>query len=81
MRQVDERKDFVLTRGGLADALSRRIRKKCVVTTNCEKSAEAIVPRKKLGKGRTIVSPYETDEGGQHYESRISKQLELPAEG
>ena len=28
MRQVDEAKDFVLTRGGLSGALSRRIRKK-----------------------------------------------------
>ena len=28
MRQVDEGKDFVLTRGGLADASSRCIRKK-----------------------------------------------------
>ena len=34
----------------------RRI-KKCVVTTNCEKSAEVIVPEKKSGKDRTIVSP------------------------
>ena len=58
MRQVDEGKDFVLTRGGLSGALSRRIRKKCVVTTNWEKSAEAIVPWKKTGKGRTIVSPH-----------------------
>lgn len=46
-------KECVSTRGGLADALSRRIReKKCAVTTNCKKSAEAIVPHtKKSGKG------------------------------
>jgi hypothetical protein len=31
--------------------------KKSVVTTNCKKSAEVIVPReKKLGKDRTIIS-------------------------
>ena len=51
MRQVDEVKDFVLTRGGLSGAFSRRIRKKCVVTTNCEKSAEAIVPGEKNREG------------------------------
>ena len=35
------------TRGGLADAFGVDIFEKCVVTTNCEKSAEAIVPGKK----------------------------------
>ena len=38
MRQAGDGKDFALTRGDLTDA------KKCAVTTNCEKSAEAIVP-------------------------------------
>ena len=46
MQQIYEVKVVTLTRGGLADG------KKLVVTTNCKKSAEAIVPRgKKLGKG------------------------------
>ena len=42
-------KECVSTRGGLTGASG----KKCVVTTNCEKSAEAIVPegKKKSGKG------------------------------
>ena len=46
MQQIYEVKVVTLTRGGLADE------KNTVVTTNCKKSAEAIVPReKKLGKG------------------------------
>ena len=40
-------KERVSTRGGLADAFGEDIFEKCVVTTNCEKSAEAIVPGKK----------------------------------
>ena len=40
-------KECVSTRGGLAGASSRHIQKKRVVTTNCQKSAEAIVPGKK----------------------------------
>ena len=43
------------TRGGLTGVLSRHIRKKCVVTTNCEKSAEVIVPGEKTS-GRTEQS-------------------------
>ena len=46
MQQIYEVKAVTLTRGGLADE-----GKKLVVITNCKKSAEAIVPRKKLGKG------------------------------
>ena len=45
MQQIYEVKVVTLTRGDLADE------EKIVVTTNCKKSAEAIVPRKKLGKG------------------------------
>ena len=44
-------KECVSTRGGLAGASSRHIqKKKRVVTTNCQKSAEAIVPGKKPGR-------------------------------
>ena len=39
MQQIYEVKVVTLTRGGLADE-----EKKLVVTTNCKKSAEAIVP-------------------------------------
>ena len=47
MQQIYEVKVVTLTRGGLADE-----GKKLVVTMNCKKSAEAIVPSgKKLGKG------------------------------
>ena len=47
MQQIYEVKVVMLTRGGLADEGEN-----FVVTTNCKKSAEAIVPRKKnLGKG------------------------------
>ena len=47
MQQIYEVKVVTLTRGDLADE-----GKKLVVTTNCKKSAEAIVPSgKKLGKG------------------------------
>ena len=42
MQQIYEVTVVTLTRGGLADE-----KKKLVVTTNCKKSAEAIVPRKK----------------------------------
>ena len=52
MQQIYEAKVVTLTRGGLADG-----KKTSVVTTNCKKSAEVIVPRgKKLGKDRTIIS-------------------------
>ena len=54
MQQIYEVKVITLTRGGLAGG------KKffSVVTTNCKKSAEVIVPRKKFffGKDRTIIS-------------------------
>ena len=49
MQQIYEVKVVTLTRGGLADG------KKTVVTTNCKKSAEVIVPRKK-NLGRTEQS-------------------------
>ena len=47
MQQIYEVKVVTLTRGGLADE-----EKKLVVTTNCKKSAEAIVPRKKTWEGQ-----------------------------
>ena len=48
MQQIYEVTVVTLTRGGLADGEKK---KKLVVTTNCKKSAEAIVPRKKnLGR-------------------------------
>ena len=56
--------------------------KKCVVTTNCKKSAKAIVPGEKT-PGRTeqsIVLSTEA-EGGQHGESRILPGGRLPAKG
>jgi hypothetical protein len=43
MWQAHEAKVTALTRGGLTSR--RKQSKKPVVTTNCEKSAEAIVPR------------------------------------
>ena len=43
MQQIYEVKVVTLTRGGLAD----EEKKKLVVTTNCKKSAEAIVPSEK----------------------------------
>jgi hypothetical protein len=48
MWQVREAKVIVLTRGGLTGGRKRNM--KPIVTTNCEKSAEAIVPAK-AGKG------------------------------
>ena len=39
------------TRGGLADAL----KKKCAVTTNRKKSAEAVVPWKKTGRAEQSI--------------------------
>ena len=52
MQQIYEVKVITLTRGGLAGGII------FVVTTNCKKSAEVIVPRKKkfFGKDRTIIS-------------------------
>ena len=41
MWQIDGEKDCVLTRGGLTDGETLR---NPVVITNCEKSAEVIVP-------------------------------------
>ena len=46
MQQIYEVKVVVLTRGDLADE-----GKKLAVTTNCKKSAEAIVPREKTWEG------------------------------
>ena len=57
MGQVDGEKERVSTRGDLASEVKENIQKTGAVTTNCEKSAEAIVPGKKNGKGRTIVNP------------------------
>lgn len=53
MQQIYEVKVITLTRGGLAGGII------FVVTTNCKKSAEVIVPREKnffFGKDRTIIS-------------------------
>ena len=44
MWQIDERKEYALTRGGLIDEL--------VVTTNYEKSADVIVLEKNFFLGR-----------------------------
>ena len=50
------------------------------VTTNCKKSAEAIVSEIFFnGKGRTNVSPKYRPEGGRRDESRKSWKRELPA--
>ena len=58
------------------------IRKKnAVVTTNCEKSAEAIVPQKKMREGPNNRKSEETEEGGQYEESRIPWKRGLPAKG
>lgn len=51
MQQIYEVKVITLTRGGLAGGIIS------VVTTNCKKSAEVIVPRKKFFfSGRTEQS-------------------------
>jgi len=57
MRQADGEKERVSTRGDLASEVKETYPETIVVTTNCEKSAEAIVPGEKNGKGRTIVNP------------------------
>ena len=50
------------------------------VTTNCKKSAEAIVPGFfSQGKGRTIVSLKYRLEGGQCVDRRIPRKQGLPA--
>ena len=53
--------------------------KNAVVTTNCEKSAEAIV----LGnrEGLNNRKSEERKEGGQYGEGRIPRQRGLPAKG
>ena len=56
-------------------------KKNVVVTTNCEKSAEAIVPQKKMREGPNNRKSEERSEGGQHGESRILRQRGLPAKG
>lgn len=56
MQQIYEVKVITLTRGGLAGGKKKFF---SVVTTNCKKSAEVIVPEKKknlFGKYRTIIS-------------------------
>ena len=51
MQQIYEAKVITLTRGGLAGGINS------VVTTNCKKSAEVIVPENNFsGKDRTIIS-------------------------
>jgi len=62
MWQVYEVKVIALTRGGLTSG------RESVVTTNCEKSAEVIVPAE-AGKDRTVVV-FETEEGGRRKECR-----------
>ena len=56
--------------------------KKSVVTTNCKKSAEAIVPGEKKNSGRAEQSLVlsRLQEGGQHEESRILQRCKLPTE-
>ena len=65
----------MLTRGGLADEVI------FVVTTNCKKSAEVIVPRKKLGKDRTIISLEYTTKGGWYDENGVHRKRWLSAKG
>jgi hypothetical protein len=48
MWQIYEGKVIALTRGGLTGRCKRNV--KSVVTTNCEKSAEAIVPGEEVCK-------------------------------
>lgn len=50
---------LLLLPGEVLQTVSREKNPNAVVTTNCKKSAEAIVPegKKSKGKGRTIVSP------------------------
>jgi len=52
---------LLLLPGEVLQTASREKNPNAVVTTNCKKSAEAIVPeeeKKSKGKGRTIVSPW-----------------------
>ena len=49
------------------------------VTTNCEKSAEAIIPGNREGLNNRKSE--ETEEGGQYGESRIPRERGLPAKG
>ena len=53
MQQIYEVKVITLTRGGLAGGKKKFF---SVVTTNCKKSAEVIVPEKKIFSGRTEQS-------------------------
>ena len=56
--------------------------KKSVVTTNCKKSAEAIVPgEKNSGRAEQSLVLSRLQEGGQHEESRILQRCKLPTEG
>ena len=57
--------------------------KKAVVTTNCEKSAEVIVPggKKILREGPNNRKSEEREKGGQYGESRIPRKRGLPAKG
>jgi len=50
---------LLLLPGEVLQTASREKNPNAVVTTNCKKSAEAIVPegKKSKGKGRAIVSP------------------------
>ena len=57
MQQIYEVKVITLTQGGLAGVMKWTYSKQSIVTTNCKKSAEVIVPEKIFsGKDRTIIS-------------------------
>lgn len=71
MRQADGEKERVSTRGDLASEVKETYPKTIVVTTNCEKSAEAIVPEKKW-EGPNNRKSEERMKGGPSNESRIS---------
>lgn len=72
MGQVDGEKESVSTRGDLASEVKETYPKTIVVTTNCEKSAEAIVPGKKKWEGPNNRKSEERMKGGPSNESRIS---------
>ena len=63
-------KVIALTRGDLTDAKVGKKNPNWRSKACREKSAEAIVPEKKTGKGRTVVSLEYSPEGGQCVESR-----------
>lgn len=71
MGQVVGEKESVSTRGDLASRVKEKVQKTGAVTTNCEKSAEAIVPGKKW-EGPNNRKSEERMKGGPSNESRIS---------